>query len=457
MFQPTGPHLSLPTASSVIDAVRDPTSVVFNLDGYQVLAACDLPLGGRRVSAVANSVEAACPDCGVVSTRVHQRTRQKVKDLGVGGKDIELVIIKPRFLCAEAACARRTFTQVTDQLPFRARCTARLKAAAVEAVLDEGMPIWRTCARYQLGWATINTAVTADALTIPDPDMVPVRALGIDEHRFARAKWFKHPETAQWCRVEPWMSTFVDADTGHILGVVDGRSSANITRWLKQRSQAWLEQLQVVAIDPSSAFRNAVRQVLPAVEISVDHWHVVRLGNQMLTEVRQRVTREVLGRRGRKEDSVWAHRMLLLRAGDRLTDAGLHRLEQVFDDEDYEQVAAAWAVKERLRALLAARDIPAVQNARIDFEMAVAAADMAETDKLAATVAKWWTEIKVFVRTQVTNARTESANTGIKQIKRTGRGFRNQKNYQSRILGTSVRQTRRRRRIPHQQGLHAQR
>ncbi len=320
---------------------------------------------------------------------MHQRTRQKVKDLGVGGKDIELVIIKPRFLCGEAACARRTFTQVTDQLPFRARCTARLKEAAVEAVLDEGMPIWRTCARYQLGWATINTAVTADALTIPDPDMVPVRALGIDEHRFARAKWFKHPETAQWCRVEPWMSTFVDADNGNILGVVDGRSSANITRWLKQRSQAWLEPVQVVAIDPSSAFRNAVRQVPPAVEISVDHWHVVRLGNQMLTEVRQRVTREVLGRRGRKEDSVWAHRMLLLRAGDRLTDAGLHRLEQVLDDEDYEQVAA-WAVKERLRALLAAKDIPAAQNARIDFEMAVAAADMAETDKLAATVAKWW-------------------------------------------------------------------
>ena len=201
MFQPTGPHLSLPTASSVIDAVRDPTSVVFNLEGYQVLSACDLPLGGRRVSAVANSVEAACPECGVVSTRVHQRTRQKVKDLGVGGKDIELVIIKPRFLCAEAACARRTFTQVTDQLPFRARCTARLKAAAVEAVLDEGMPIWRTCARYQLGWATINTAVVADTLTIPDPDQVPVRALGIDEHRFARAKWFKHPDTAQWCRV----------------------------------------------------------------------------------------------------------------------------------------------------------------------------------------------------------------------------------------------------------------
>ncbi|TLP79522.1 transposase [Nesterenkonia sphaerica] len=115
-------------------------------------------------------------------------------------------------------------------------------------------------------------------------------------------------------------------------------------------------------------------------------------------------------------------------------------------------------MKEHLRRVVAATDIPPAQNARIDFEMAVAAADMVETDKLAATVAKWWTEIKVFVRAPVTNARTEAANTGIKQIKHTGRGFRNQRSYQSRILGTRMRQTRRRRRIHHHhQGFHAQR
>ena len=95
MFQPTGPHLSLPTVSSPAELFRDPVSVVFNLPGYHALSACDLPVGGRRVTAAANSFEAACPDCGVISSRVHQRTRQTVKDLGVGGKDIELVIIKP--------------------------------------------------------------------------------------------------------------------------------------------------------------------------------------------------------------------------------------------------------------------------------------------------------------------------------------------------------------------------
>lgn len=148
--------------------------------------------------------------------------------------------------------------------------------------------------------------------------------------------------------------------------------------------------------------------------------------------------------------------MLLLRAGDRVTEAGLHRLEQVLDDEDYEQVAAAWAIKEHLRRILNAETIAAAQNARIHFELAVAAASLPEADRLSATLANWWTEIKVFIRTRVTNARTEAVNTSIKQIKRTGRGFRNQTNYQSRILGGSFRWTRRGSQVHPRAGLHAQ-
>jgi transposase len=44
----------------------------------------------------------------------------------------------------------------------------------------------------------------------------------------------------------------------------------------------------------------------------------------------------------------------------------------------------------------------------------------------------------VLIVTGVTNARTEAANTGIKQIKRTGRGYRNAANYRARILLTSA-------------------
>ena len=59
---------------------------------------------------------------------------------------------------------------------------------------------------------------------------------------------------------------------------------------------------------------------------------------------------------------------------------------------------------------------------------------MPETDRLWNTLCQWWTEIEVLIVTGVTNARTEAANTSIKNIKRTGRGFRNPANYKARIL-----------------------
>jgi transposase len=44
----------------------------------------------------------------------------------------------------------------------------------------------------------------------------------------------------------------------------------------------------------------------------------------------------------------------------------------------------------------------------------------------------------VLIEQGVTNARTEAANTNIKHIKRTGRGYRNPRHYQARILLTSA-------------------
>ncbi|MEJ1194037.1 transposase [Pseudarthrobacter sp. CCNWLW207] len=45
---------------------------------------------------------------------------------------------------------------------------------------------------------------------------------------------------------------------------------------------------------------------LPRTAVSVDAFHLVKLGNDMLTEVRQRLTQQVHGRRGRSIDPVWA-------------------------------------------------------------------------------------------------------------------------------------------------------
>ncbi len=68
----------------------------------------------------------------------------------------------------------------------------------------------------------------------------------------------------------------------------------------------------------------------------------------------------------------------------------------------------------------------------------ILAARMPETDKLWNTICAWWPAIEVLIVTGVTNAKTEAANTSIKHIKRTGRGFRNEHHYRARILLASA-------------------
>ncbi|SDC00345.1 hypothetical protein GA0111570_113111, partial [Raineyella antarctica] len=71
---------------------HDAASVIFNLPDYHVIDAIDLPLGGRRVVVRADTIADACPDCGVVSQRVHAWSRQRVRDVGHAGA-LEVVVL----------------------------------------------------------------------------------------------------------------------------------------------------------------------------------------------------------------------------------------------------------------------------------------------------------------------------------------------------------------------------
>lgn len=70
--------------------------------------------------------EGGCRDCGVGSGRIHARAVQVVKDVPCGGTALTVQVRKRRFPCEEDACARCTFVEETDELPFRARFTTRL-------------------------------------------------------------------------------------------------------------------------------------------------------------------------------------------------------------------------------------------------------------------------------------------------------------------------------------------
>ena len=319
---------------------REAASVLFDLPGYRVIDAVDRPGQLRQVTIASIAAQAACPSCGVLSGRVHQRVRQRLADVPVAGR-VEVVLVKRRFACAEQLCPRRTFVEVSAEVPRRARVTTRLRAVVLEAVVSAGRVVAEVAGAHGLSWWTVQKTVNAAADRLADPDRVFIRRLGMDEHRYRSVRFFRD-QHGGWRRYEPWMTTLVDADTGRVLGVVDGRDCAGVGTWLAARSAAWREAVEVVAIDPSAAFRQALRERLPNAAVSVDAFHLIKLANDMVTTVRQRVIREQKGRRGRLEDPAWVNRRLLLRAGDTLRPAALARLKATLRaDDPTDEIGAA--------------------------------------------------------------------------------------------------------------------
>ncbi len=389
--------------------------------------------------------EGPCPACGVLSARVKERPLVRLHDLPASGQRVELWWHQRRLVCAEALCERGSFTQTSDAIRQRARVTQRLRDQLARSIARSNRAVSEVAAEYGVSWPTAHRALIAGATRwLPEP--APTSRLGIDETRARSVRWIT--SDAGWIRSDPWMTSFVDCSTdctsgpagsGSLLGLVPGRSGACVRDWLTAQTPEFRAGIDLVVIDPSAPYASGIRAALPQARIAVDKWHLVSLANQMVTEVRQRVTRTRLGRRGTTADRVWNNRLLLLTGADHLSDRQWDRLMAGFDTTDPTadptgELGAAWGVKERLRLLLAETEPSTIRWRLADFYDAVIDADMPETTRLAVTVQAWWPAILTALTEQVSNARTEGFNRIIKQVKRVGCGYRNMINYQRRIL-----------------------
>jgi transposase len=131
---------------------------------------------------------------------------------------------------------------------------------------------------------------------------------------------------------------------------------------------------------------------------------------------------QLLDRRGRAKDTVWANRRLLLRGAERLSARAFRRMwNGCIDNDPTGEVLTAWIAKEELRRLLGAAARGGHRheiNARLyAFYSWCADADIPELTTLAQTIETWWPAVQVFLTTNITNARTEGTNRLVKQVK----------------------------------------
>jgi len=427
-------------------------SLLLGLEGLAVREVVPDGFGVRWVHLVtATDAAAACPVCGVVSTAVKGSATTRPRDLGYGPGPIRLVWHKRRWRCREAACARATFTESLTAVPAGARLTTRLRAECGAGIAGGFSCVSAAAGHYGIDWRIAHAAFIAHVDPALGQPLPPVTVLGIDETRRGKPKWEQDPVTHRWTVVaDRWHTGIVDAaGTAGLLGHVEGRTAALVATWLQSQPQAWREGISHVTIDLSASYARAVADALPGAVLVADRFHLVALANAMVTDVRQRVTREALGRRGRKVDPQWANRRRLLTGHEHLSATSFTRMwNQLVDAGDPGlQILLAYTVKEDLRQLLDLAgtnpDREVISHRLYKFYDQAAASRTPEVHRLAATIETWWPAIEAGINTGYSNARSEGYNRLAKHQGRNAFGFRNVTNHRRRIRWACTRQHRR--------------
>jgi transposase len=373
------------------------------------------------------------PVCGGCGRLADLKDRDEVShvDLPVFGRRAKLVWLKRRWRCLHADCAVKSWTETNDEIALGERfVTVRAARWMCRQVGGHGRTVDEVADDLGCDWHTVNDTVVewGEALLAADTDRIStVRGLGLDETLFCRK--------GRW-RTQAWCTSIVDVGRGQLLDVVEGRSGAGPARWLAQQPAGWLAGIEFGVLDLSGPYRATFDTMLPHAHQVADPFHLVRLANQRLDEVRRRVQNATLGHRGHKHDPLYRARRLLTKADERLEDRGRTKLLGLLDAGDpHGEVRMAWHSKEVIRSIY---DID-------DHTLAVAfvdrlAADLQdqsvppEINQLGRTIGRWATQITNWHRSGLTNGPTEAINNLVKRIKRIGFGFRRFRNYRIRAL-----------------------
>ena len=235
-----------------------------------------------------------------------------------------------------------------------------------------------------------------------------VRKIGIDEIHIGT-----NPN-----RTHRYLTIVRDLQNGAVIHVGDGKGVAaleGLARKLRKR------KLKVVAMDMSNAYSSWVEKHFPNARIVFDHFHVVKLMNERLDNLRRRYIAQL---DASQRDQFKGLRMLFLRNMEDQDGDGLLILKNM--RSHFKELGDAYMLKEALRSIYATAKN--ALDARAAFRRWATLAEatgskeliaMAKTirDKLHGIITYWTFD-------HLSNASTEGFNNKIRWLMRPAYGFR---------------------------------
>jgi transposase len=258
-----------------------------------------------------------------------------------------------------------------------------------------------------LGWDTVKEIVQAQLQhDYGQPRLKALKYLAMDEIYVGKRKKF-YP-------------LVLDLETGQIVWVGHGRGQAALGKFWR-RLRLSKAKIQAVAMDMSGAYWAAVLEHRPGVAVVFDRFHIIKLMNEKLDELRRALVREATGT---MRQTIKGTRYLLLTRTAHLAEGQLPKLEEALKLN--EPLSQAYYLKEELSLLWEQPSRAAMENfLRQWCERAMATGiglvrQMAKTLLLHATgILSWWEH-------RIHSGKMEGVNNKIKTLTRRAYGYRDE-------------------------------
>jgi len=201
--------------------------------------------------------------------------------------------------------------------------------------LSRQMTIRDVAEHLRVGWDMIKDIQQRDLTRrFSRPRLGRLRKIAVDEISVAKG--------------QRYLTVVLDLESGRIVFVGENRDAKALDPFWKRlrRSRA---KIEAVAMDMSAAYALAVTTHLPEATIVLDRFHVVKLLNEKLTQLRREAYREVAD--GLQKEVLKGTRWLLLKNPENLdpTRNEQQRLEEAL--ELNRPLATAYYLKEDLRQI----------------------------------------------------------------------------------------------------------
>jgi transposase len=214
-----------------------------------------------------------CPECG--SRDVIRRGQQVrwFRNLPVGNDCTWLIATLPRVECQACQIVRQIRTGLAEERRTYTRAFARYVLE-----LSRYMTIKDVADHLGVSWDIVKDIQKRHLQQrYAKPSLKKVRQIAIDEICVGRGYRF--------------LTLVLDLESGAILFVGKGKKADSLQPFWR-RLRAARARIKAVAIDMSPAYQQAVARHLPDATVVFDRFHVVKLLNKKLTQLRRQLYRQ---------------------------------------------------------------------------------------------------------------------------------------------------------------------